>query len=93
MAMTGTWTIFFDWSSSGNYRTASLAFAADGTFTSTPGGAGKWVQNGGIVALRYDNPPNTSFFGVLAGKVVTGAMTAFGGKTGDFYMLEQPVQT
>jgi hypothetical protein len=92
VAMEGTWTLFYDWDCDGSYSSASMTLSANGTWTSSEGYSGPWVQVGGMFIFTFDSS-KTTYAGNVASKSVTGVMTTFSGLNGCFYMLQQGVPT
>lgn len=92
MAVPGSWTLFYDWSSTGTYASTSMTIAANNTFTTGQGGSGTWVQVAGMLTFQFNNS-KTTYSGNLADKSVTGINTTFGGLNGSFYMLEEGAGT
>jgi len=91
MAITGNWTLFYDWDSDGSYSKSTITVNAGGTWTGG-GYTGQWVQIGGMFMFTY-NGLETTYAGVLASKAITGISTTFTGLTGSFYMLQAGVPT
>jgi hypothetical protein len=87
MPVPGSWTLYYDWNSTGTYGSTSMTLAANNTFTDGQGGSGVWVQVAGILTFQFNNS-KTTYSGNLADKSVTGINTTFGGLNGSFYMLE-----
>jgi hypothetical protein len=88
MALPGNWTMFYDWSSTGNYTSTSMTIAANGTWTNGQGFTGVWVQGSGILTFVFNNS-KTTYSGNWADKSVTGVNTTFGGLNGSFYLLAE----
>lgn len=91
MAVTGDWTLFYDWSCDGSYSTMAMKVNAGGTWTGG-GFAGVWVQVAGMFMFTF-NGIDTTYAGNLASKSITGIMTTFVGLNGCFYMLQKGVPT
>jgi hypothetical protein len=87
MAVPGSWTLHYDWNSTGNYASTPMTIAANNTWTNGQGYSGTWVQVAGILTFQFNNS-KTTYSGNLADKSVTGINTTFGGLNGSFYMLE-----
>ena len=95
MAVTGDWTLFYDWNCDGSYSTVSITVNNVGTFRTGSGYTGLWVQVAGMFMFHYNNS-ETTYSGNLASKSITGIMTTFsgtGGLKGCFYMLQSGVET
>jgi hypothetical protein len=90
MAVTGTWTLFYDWDCDGSYSSTTFTVNNDGTFTSGGGLNGLWVQIAGMFVFTFNNS-ETTYSGNLASKSITGVSTTFSGLNGCFYMLQQGV--
>jgi len=91
MAVTGNWTLFYDWDSNGTYNSASMTVNVGGTF-STGSYTGQWIQVAGMFMFTI-NSSETTYAGNLASKSITGIMTTFTGSTGSFYMLQEGAPT
>jgi hypothetical protein len=87
MAVPGSWTLHYDWNSTGTYGSTSMTIAANGTWTNGQGYSGTWVQVAGILTFQFANSKVT-YSGNIADKSVTGINTTFAGLNGSFYMLE-----
>ncbi len=87
MSVPGSWTLFYDWNSTGHYASTTMTIAANHTWTNGEGYNGVWVQVAGILTFQFDGS-KTTYSGNLADKSVTGINTTFGGLNGSFYMLE-----
>ncbi len=92
MAVTGNWTLFYDWNCDGTYSTVPMTFAANGTWTSSGSYKGPWVQVAGMLMFTFDGS-DTTYAGNLASKSNTGIMSTFSGLNGCFYMLQDGVPT
>lgn len=93
MAVTGNWTLFYDWACDGTYSKTTMTINAGGTWTSGEGYNGLWVQVAGMFLFTFNNS-ETTYAGNLASKSITGISTTFaGGVTGCFYMLQSGVPT
>lgn len=92
MAITGNWTLFYDWGSDGTYSKTAITINAGGTYTTGEGGTGKWVQIAGMFLFTFDNS-ETTYAGNWASKSITGISTTFSGLNGSFYMLQAGVPT
>jgi hypothetical protein len=89
MAVTGNWTLFFDWDCDGGYGNTPMTFKNDGTWTCGEGYSGKWVEGAGMLVFVY-NGSQTTYCGNLASQSVTGISAfAAGGAKGCFYMLQE----
>jgi hypothetical protein len=91
MAVTGDWTLFFDWDCDGTYSSVPMTVNAGGTFTLS-GSTGLWVQIAGMFMFTFNNS-ETTYAGNLASKSITGISTTFSGLNGCFYMLQKGVPT
>lgn len=91
MAVTGNWTLFYDWSCDGSYSKSTINVNANGTW-SGGGYTGLWVQVAGMFLYTFNNS-ETTYAGNLASKSITGIMTTFSGLKGCFYMLQEGVPT
>jgi hypothetical protein len=87
MAVPGSWTLYYDWNSTGSYASTSMTINANGTWSNGQGYNGPWVQVAGILTFQFNNS-KTTYSGNIADKSVTGINTTFGGLNGSFYMLE-----
>ncbi|ESA35544.1 hypothetical protein N836_11135 [Leptolyngbya sp. Heron Island J] len=92
MAVTGSWTQFYDWNCDGSYSSTTMDIKADGTWTSGEGYSGLWVQVAGMFLFTFNNS-ETTYAGNLASESITGIQTTFTGLTGCFYMLQSGVPT
>ena len=92
MAITGNWTLFYDWNCDGSYSKTSMKVNAGGTWTNGEGYSGLWVQSAGMFMFTFNNL-ETTYAGNLASKSVTGISTTFTGTNGCFYMLQAGVPT
>lgn len=92
MAITGNWTLFYDWDSDGSYSKAGMTVNANGTYSTSEGSNGKWVQIAGMFMFTFNNT-ETTYAGNLASKSITGISTTFSGLNGSFYMLQEGVPT
>ena len=92
MAITGNWTLFYDWGSDGSYSKTSMTVNAGGTWTNGEGFSGLWVQVAGMFMFTFNNL-ETTYAGNWASKSITGISTTFSGTTGSFYMLQAGVPT
>lgn len=92
MAVTGKWTLFYDWNCDGSYNSTSMEVKAGGTWTNGEGAKGLWVQIAGMFMFTFDGS-ETTYAGNLASKSITGISTTFTGLNGCFYMLQSGVNT
>jgi hypothetical protein len=92
MAVTGNWTLFYDWNCDGSYSKTTMVVSAGGTWTNGEGHKGLWVQNAGMFMFTFNNS-ETTYAGNLASKSITGISTTFSGLNGCFYMLQAGVPT
>lgn len=92
MAVSGNWTLFYDWDCTGNYGSTSMSINANGTWTNGQGYSGQWAQAAGMLMFKFNNI-NTTYCGNLASRSVTGIQSTFGGLNGCFYMLQAGVPT
>src|SRR5688572_12403682 len=92
MAVTGNWTLFYDWNCDGSYSSTRMTVNAGGTWTNGEGHSGLWVQVAGVFMFHFNNS-ETTYAGNLASKSITGISTTFAGLTGCFYMLQSGVPT
>jgi hypothetical protein len=90
MAITGTWTLFYDWGCDGRYSSTRMTVDNNGTWTNGEGLSGLWVQIAGMFVFTFNNS-ETIYAGNLASKSITGVSTTFSGLNGCFYMLQQGV--
>ena len=88
MSVPGSWTLFFDWSSTGKYNSTPMTFNANNTFSTGEESSGTWVQVAGMLTFQF-NGFKTTYSGNLADKSVTGIQTTFDGLNGSFYLLEE----
>jgi hypothetical protein len=91
MAVTGNWTLFYDWNCDGTYSKATMTVNSDGTWSSSEGYKGLWVQLAGMFMFTFNS--ETTYAGNLASKSITGISTTFSGLNGCFYMLQAGVPT
>lgn len=91
MAVTGDWTLFYDWDCDGTYSSVAMKVNAGGTW-SIPGYTGLWIQVAGMFMFTF-NGLETTYAGNLASKSITGISTTFTGLNGCFYMLQKGVPT
>lgn len=87
MSLPGSWTLFYDWNSTGTYASTPMTINANNTWSNGQGYSGTWVQVAGILSFQFNNS-KTTYSGNLADKSVTGINTTFSGLNGSFYMLE-----
>ncbi len=92
MAITGNWTLFYDWNSDGSYSKTSMNVKVGGTWTNGEGASGLWVQIAGMFMFTF-NGSETTYAGNWASKSITGISTTFTGLNGSFYMLQSGVPT
>lgn len=92
MVITGNWTLYYDWNSSGNYSSTSMVVNANGTWTNGQSSSGQWVQVAGLFVFLFNNL-KTTYSGNWADRSITGICTTFGGLNGCFYMLQSGVPT
>lgn len=92
MAVTGSWTLFYDWNCDGSYSSTSMTVNPGGTWTNGEGHSGLWVQSAGMFMFTFNNS-ETTYAGNLASKSITGISTTFAGLNGCFYMLQSGVPT
>ncbi|PWW81533.1 MULTISPECIES: hypothetical protein [Prosthecochloris] len=92
MAVTGDWTLFYDWGCDGSYSKTSMTVNSDGTWTNGEGYNGPWVQIAGMFMFTFNNS-ETTYAGNLASKSITGISSSFSGSNGCFYMLQSGVPT
>ena len=92
MAITGNWTLFYDWSNTGSYSSTSMTINSNGTWTNGQGASGGWVQNAGMLLFDFSSG-KTTYGGNWVDKSVTGINTTFGGLNGSFYMLQAGAPT
>jgi hypothetical protein len=92
MAVTGNWTLFYDWNCDGSYSKTTMTVNANGTWNNAEGYSGLWVQVAGMFMFTYNNS-ETTYAGNLASKSITGISTTFSGLNGCFYMLQAGVPT
>ena len=88
MSVPGSWTLHYDWNSTGTYASTSMTIAPNNTWSNGEGYHGTWVHVAGILTFQFDNL-KTTYSGNLADKSVTGINTTFGGLNGSFYLLEE----
>ena len=87
MSVSGKWTLFYDWNTTGTYASTTMNLASNNTFSDGQGHNGTWMQGAGMLSFQFNNI-KTTYSGNLADKSVTGVSTTFGGLNGSFYMLE-----
>jgi hypothetical protein len=87
MAVPGSWTLYYDWNSTGGYGSTPMTIESNNSWTNGQGYSGTWVQVAGVLTFQFNNS-KTTYSGNLADKSVTGINTTFGGLNGSFYMLE-----
>jgi len=92
MAITGDWTLFYDWSCDGSYSKTTMKVNNNGTWNNGEGASGLWVQVAGMFMFTF-NGSETTYAGNLASKSITGISTTFGGLNGCFYLLQKGVPT
>jgi hypothetical protein len=90
MAITGSWTLFYDWNSDGSYSKTTMTINANGTWSSGEGYTGSWIQVAGMFVFNYSTG-KTTYAANVASKSMTGVSTTFAGLTGSFYMLQAGV--
>lgn len=92
MAVTGDWTLFYDWGCDGSYSKTTFKVNTNGTFNTGEGSSGSWVQIAGMFVFKFKGI-DTTYAGNLASKSITGVSTTFSGLNGCFYMLQKGVPT
>jgi len=92
MAVSGSWTLFYDWGCDGSYSKTSMTVNTNGTWSSGEGYNGVWVQIAGMFMFTFNNS-DTTYAGNLASKSITGISTTFSGLNDCFYMLQAGVPT
>ena len=92
MAITGSWTLFYDWNCDGSYSSGTMTVNAGGTWSGLGSYSGLWVQAAGMFMFTF-NGLETTYAGNLASKSITGIATTFTGMNGCFYMLQSGVPT
>lgn len=90
MTITGQWTLYYDWNSTGNYSSTSMTVNSNGTWSNGQGYSGQWVQVAGLFTFNFDNG-KTTYSGNWADRSITGICTTFTGFNGSFYMLQAGV--
>jgi hypothetical protein len=90
MAITGNWTLFYDWNCDGSYSKAQMTIQPNGRFTLSEGFSGPWIQVAGMFIFTFDNS-DTTYAGDFADKSITGISTTFGGLNGCFYLPQEGV--
>ena len=55
MSVPGSWTLFYDWNSTGTYGSTSMTIASNNTWTNGQGYSGTWVQVAGILTFQFNN--------------------------------------
>ena len=86
MAITGEWTLFYDWNCDGSYSTGPITLNPNGTFTQGTY-TGTWVQVAGMLTFQFKGS-STTYSGNWASKSITGIMSTFSGLNGCYYMLQ-----
>jgi hypothetical protein len=92
MTITGKWTLYYDWNSTGNYSSTSMTVNAGGTWSNGQGSSGAWAQVAGLFTFNFNNL-KTTYSGNWADRSITGICTTFAGFNGSFYMLQAGVST
>lgn len=92
MAVTGNWTLFYDWGCDGSYGKTTMTVNSGGTWSNGEGYNGTWIQVAGMFMFTFNNS-DTTYAGNLASKSITGISTTFSGLNGCFYMLQAGVPT
>lgn len=92
IAITGNWTLFYNWDCDGSYSKTSMTANAGGNWTNREGHSGPWVQIAGMFMFTFNNS-ETTYAGNWASKSITGISTTFSGLKGCFYMLQKGVPT
>ena len=92
MSITGKWTLYYDWGSTGNYSSTSFTVNANGTWSDGQGATGQWVQGAGLFVFNFSKV-KTIYAGNWADKSITGINTTFSGLNGSFYMLQAGAPT
>jgi hypothetical protein len=92
MAITGNWTLFYDWDCDGSYSKTTMTVNNNGTWTNGEGASGLWVQVAGVFMFTFNNS-ETTYSGNFTSKSITDISTTFSGLQGCFYMLQQGVPT
>lgn len=59
MAVTGDWTLFYDWGCDGSYSKTSMTVNSNGTWTNGEGYDGPWVQIAGMFMFTFNNSETT----------------------------------
>lgn len=92
MAITGDWTLFYDWNCDGDYGSTIMTVKSDGTWENNDGYEGVWVQVAGMFMFSSTDL-SVTYSGNLASKSVTGIMSNYHSLSGCFYMLQSGVST
>jgi hypothetical protein len=97
VAVTGNWTLFYDWDCDGSYGKTTMTVNANGTLTIGEGSSGRWVQVAGMFMFNFNNDASVTYAGNLASKSIVGISTTtlngLGRSNGCFYMLQAGVPT
>ena len=88
MAVTGQWTLHFDWGFTGGYGNTPMTVNANGTWTNGEGYSGTWFQAAGMFVFTFNNS-TVVYAGNISYMSVTGTQRGVGAMTGAFYMLQQ----
>ncbi len=84
----GTWTIYYKWSSSPKYYTATWYIYSNKTFRDSQGNGGTWTQSGSKVTLKYSSGCRPHYKGTIrtSGTYMSGTMRCTSGSgSGKWY--------
>jgi len=81
-SVVGDWIVYYDWGCDGNPGNHFMTYNQDGTWYSSEGYSGTWVQDGCDVEWWY--PSGTHYWGVMEadGLYMEGDMLSSGGSDG-----------
>jgi hypothetical protein len=88
MSVPGTWNSYYDWTNSGSYAHDTVTFNANGTFSDSQGGSGKWSSHDGQLLLQYDNSLHTAYEGSIVDSAIVGISSTFTGLSGSWYAIK-----
>lgn len=88
MSVPGMWNSYYDWTCSGNYAHDTVTFNADGTFSDSQGGSGKWSSHDGQILLQYNNSLHTAYEGTIVDNAIVGISSTFSGFSGCWYAVK-----
>jgi hypothetical protein len=81
----GAATLHYDWGCDGSYSVTSIDFAADGSYSTGEGSAGRWVRVEGQLLFKFSGL-ETTYGSVVSSRTASGIQTTFAGFNGCHYL-------